>query len=110
MNREAMVKKPPKTATLGVETINCITYGSCCQSKWLKHYVLAIFLFVKKLIKISISNTFLTQILLNGVRIFYFVGDLRVKSSVAVWEYNPHPTTLSCLFFVPLAKLNQRFL
>ena len=31
MNREAMVKKPPKTATLGVETINCITYGSCCQ-------------------------------------------------------------------------------
>ena len=31
MNREAMIKKPPKTATLGVETINCITYGSCCQ-------------------------------------------------------------------------------
>ena len=31
MNREAMVKKPPKTATLGVETINCITYGSCFQ-------------------------------------------------------------------------------
>ena len=55
------------------------------------------FFFVKKFVKISISNTFLTQCLLNGVRSFYF--ELKIKKSSVAFE-GIHPICNAFLYMV----------